>query len=91
MLKQDLFSDVDKAERYMGKTPEPWMIRVAERTRHYMEGQRNTDAASSSLPTVDEITVYICLSMEEETQGKAHSKKKHIPDPRHTPVKNKIF
>jgi hypothetical protein len=91
MFKQDLFSEIDKAERYMGRTPEPWMIRVAERTRHYMEGQQNTDAATKPLPSVDEITVYICLSLEEESQGKSHAKKKPTPDPRHTPVKDKIF
>jgi len=91
MAENDLFSELERSERFMGKTPEPWMIRVAERTRHYMEGQQNTDAASKPLPSVDEITVYICLSMEEETEGKSHSKKKHTPDPRHTPVKNKIF
>jgi len=91
MKENDLFSELERNERFMGKTPEPWMIRVAERTRHYMEGQQNTDTTSKPLPTVDELTVYICLAVEEETVGKTHSKKKHIPDPRHTPVKNKIF
>jgi hypothetical protein len=91
MAATNLFSEIDCNQRFMGRKPEDWMIRLSSRIRHHIDNQMVKDNGEPLIPSEDEITVYICLALEEETKGKEHSKKKHIPDPRHTPVKNKIF